>query len=698
MENIVKLRDGLKQITESKETDTLCLPPCVFKHHDLVASLEAAQKVDLKKLINIINLLHFNESCAWVYLVHIQYEEGILVKTSLKPCTGRELTCLWADDVMSKLNLSDFHFQYIVVSDGQSVIFIPGRLLNIDSSGISVSLPDFSFNVSRRKHRRYGCEGLDVDILQHGLSMKGILVDYSAVAFCVRIFPESDSIFTGFNADAPATVNIRKGDKTLFSSPCRHIRHASDVFGRELVFSPEDNKIERFRKAKIRSPRYRLTPPPSIVFRHPLFDATIQREVHDISNSGLSVLEKNEESVLMPGLILPELTIQFSGSTQVRCKAQVIYRKETENGEKILCGLAIVDMNMRDYGTLNQVLSHSKDHFSNVSSFVDMNALWEFFFDSNFIYPEKYQHIHGQKNEYKNTYTKLYQNNPEIAKHFTYEADGRIYGHIAMVRAYDHAWMIHHYAARAMENRLVGFVILREILKYINGAHRLPSASMSYMMTYYRAGNKIVGRLFGGYAEHLNRPSGCSTDPFAYTVYRRDPEADVLPRNWELAPATGIDLWQADNFYKHHSNGLLFDALGLGKETKGAASLESIYHSQGFRRKWHSFSLTCGKKLAALIIVEESDLGFNLSNLLNGFKIIVVDPQRVRWDILTAAMDQLSPFFSTEETPVLVFPYEYMERNDYPVEKQYNLWILDVAAHGNHFLEYMEKHYRIRMD
>lgn len=698
MENIVTLREGLRQICENKDKDALCLPPCVFKHHDLVASLETAKKIELKKLINIINLLHFNETCAWVYLVHTQYEEGILVKTSLKPCSGRELSCLWADGVISRLNLSDFQFQYLVVSDGQSVIFIPGRIMTVDSSGLTLSLPDFSYNVSRRKQRRYSCEGLDVDILQHGLSMKGILVDYSSVAFCVRIFPESADAFTGFNSDAPAIVNIRKGGDTLFSSPCIHIRHASDIFGKELVFSPEDNKIERFRKLKIRSPRYRLSPPPSIVFRHPLFEATIQREIHDISNSGFSVLEKAEESVLMPGLILPDLTVRFSGSVQVLCKAQVIYRKETDNGEKVLCGVAIIDMDMRNYGILNQVLSHSKDPFSNVSSFVDMNALWEFFFDSNFIYPEKYKHIHSKKNEYKNTYTKLYQNNPEIAKHFTYEADGRIYGHIAMVRSYDHAWMIHHYAARAMENRLVGFVILREILKYINGAYRLPSASMSYLMTYYRAENKIVGRLFGGYAEKLNRPIGCSVDPFAYALHRVDPDGAALPRNWELVPATGIDLWQAENFYKHHSNGLFFDAFALGKETKGKGSLENIYESQGFRRKWQSFSLTCGKRIAALIIAEESDLGFNLSNLLNGFKIIVLDQKLVRWDILAAALDQLSPLFSMEEIPVLVFPHEYMKRNDYPVEKQYNLWILDVAAHGNHFLEYMEKHFRIRMD
>ena len=698
MEKFVLLQERSGHVTHVDDSSHLCPPPYVFKHKDLIASLDSAKRVALPKLINTINFLHFSESIVWVYLLHTEYEEGILLRASLKPCTGSELTCNWAENVITKLNLHDFHFQYIILSDGQSIIFIPGRLLRVDLTGLTISLPEVSYNISRRKHRRYDCCDISMEIFQNGIYLKGILVDFTAIAFRVRIFPNSTSSFIGFNAEETATVNLKKRDYIFFSSNCQLIRQSNDIFGREMVFAPTDSKISRFRKAKIRSPRYQLSPPPSIIFNHPFFGARLQREILDISNSGFSVIERDEDSVLMPGMIIPRLKIVFSGSISVECKVQVIYRKTLDDTERIRCGIAILDMDLEDFSTLNQILSQSRDHFSNVSSSVDLNALWEFFFDSNFIYPDKYKFIHNNKQEYKETYKKLYQSKPEIAKHFTYESEGKIYGHIAMVRAYEYSWMIHHYASRAMDRRLVGFVILKEILKYINGAYRLASANMCYLMTYFRASNKIIDRVFGGYSRELNLSKGCSVDAFAYYVHHKSDENAFLPPEWELRRSTQVDLWHVEKFYTHSSNGLYIQSLGLGNGESKSGSLATKYKNHGFKRNLSLFSLTFRKEPAALIAIDQSDIGFNLSNLLNGFKIIILDTEAVKWDILKMVMQNLSRFFDVSDIPALIYPYDYTLTHNCPIEKQYNLWILDVAGYGNDFLSYMEKHFRIRLD
>jgi hypothetical protein len=221
-------------------------------------------------------------------------------------------------------------------------------------------------------------------------------------------------------------------------------------------------KINRFKKKPIRNIRQQLVPSPTVTFDHPLFEKGIQLEVFDISTSGFSVYEKPEEGVLMPGMIIPDLTINYAGVMRMKCSAQVIHRhNEEEKG--IRSGFAILDMDIDTYGRLTHILTSARDPHANISNDVDLDALWEFFFEANFLYPMKYRLIQPYRESFKETYRKLYRENPEIAGHFTYQKNGRIFGHISMVRAYEKAWMIHHHAARNMDNRRAGFIVLKQI-------------------------------------------------------------------------------------------------------------------------------------------------------------------------------------------------------------------------------------------
>ena len=66
-----------------------------------------------------------------------------------------------------------------------------------------------------------------------------------------------------------------------------------------------------------------------------------------------------------------------------------------------------------------------------VTNEVDLDQLWELFFDSDFIYPTKYKQIQKYRKTFQETYRKLYEDASEIAKHFTYQKNGRIYSHIS---------------------------------------------------------------------------------------------------------------------------------------------------------------------------------------------------------------------------------------------------------------------------
>jgi hypothetical protein len=461
-----------------------------------------------------------------------------------------------------------------------------------------------------------------------------------------------------------------------------------------MVLEPKVEKINRFKKKPIRNIRQELVPCPTITFDHPFFQKRIQLEVHDISTSGFSVYEKAGEEVLMPGMIIPELAINYAGFLRMKCTAQVIHRYQ-EEGRGTRCGFAILDMDIDTYNRLTHILTNALDPHAHVSSGVDLEALWEFFFETGFLYPMKYRLIQSYKESFKETYRKLYEENPEIAGHFTYQENGRIYGHISMVRAYERAWMIHHHAGMAMEKKRAGLIVLKQIMHYLSDLCRLPSAKMDYVMSYFRPENKFPNSVFGGFTRALNNPEGCSMDLFCYLPYTSFSLVSRLPHGWSLKECSPPELWQLNHFYSHYSGGLLMEALGLFQgEESGDKYLEEVYSRLGLMRKWRAYSLTHGGDLNAVLIVNQSTLGFNLSELLNSIMILVTNPEALPWNVLSMAIGQLTRTHDMDRVPILFYPLDYVKAKDVPFEKQYHLWILDVH-YGNEYLDYMQKRFRM---
>ena len=219
--------------------------------------------------------------------------------------------------------------------------------------------------------------------------------------------------------------------------------------------------------------------------------------------------------MLFAGLIIPELELHFSHGFSLKCQAQVVYRTcgctNSEGDDVVLCGLTILNMEMNDQISLLSLLQQVENKDSYIDSAVDMDSLWNFFFDTGFIYPSKYAYFQANKEEIKKTYARLYNQNPCIARHFTYQKNGHILGHMAMVRFYDNAWMIHHHAASKSESMKAGMVVLKQISNYINELHHFSSAHLKYVYCYFRPENKFPNRIFGGFAQQLNDQQGSST-------------------------------------------------------------------------------------------------------------------------------------------------------------------------------------------
>ncbi|MDA8126889.1 MAG: hypothetical protein M0009_17095 [Deltaproteobacteria bacterium] len=667
------------------------LPLRLFRHRDLLSAINAAPVIKQRELINTLHYIHFTNGSILVHITDPKYAEDFLIRCRIESCQAKEVRCLWPEGVSAVSDKG--RLLHLIMEDGLSLLLFPILLTGLDEKGFSMALPEAGRLLGKRRIRRHACHDVTAHLMQNGLSAVGELLNFTPQAFQVHITPSHSISFSWVNIDEPFTICFRKGERVIFSGSCRCLRQRANAQGWDLVLEPQRQEIRRFQKRKIRNPRLGVTPRPSAHFNHPLFDKAIHRDIRNLTFSGFSVEEEGTESVLLPGMIIHGLEIRYAGGMKMTCHAQVIYRRPISEG-RVSCGLAILDMDFRNYSRLGHIVVHTTDSRACISNEVEMDALWEFFFSTGFIYPKKYALLQSSKEAFKKTYCRLYRGDPDIATHFTYEENGKIYGHMSIFRAYQRTWMVHHLAARPLQGKRTGLSVIKNTIRFFDGLHRFPSIGINHLIFYYRPENGFPNLFCGGFAKDINNPQICSLDLFAYQNYERSDPSLPLPKEWQLTNLTPGHYAALERFYRTHSGGLLLDVLRLDQTTEGEEPLSMAYQRQGFLRQCSAYALTYQEELKAVLIVNRSDFGFNLSELLNGIKIIVTDSATLPWKILTSALSQLMSAYPTETVPLLIYPAEYPAEQKISIDKRYYLWALDVQ-HGPELMKYSENKSRL---
>jgi hypothetical protein len=584
--------------------------------------------------------------------------------------------------------LSSYKFQEVVIPNGKKLILVKSDEINIDDTGIRLVLPDKCWEVCPRKMRRHSCKGIKVQLIQNSASFDGVLMDFSTASFRVEITANPPQTFQWIDPDIPVDLIFSDENEILYSGECNILKQTGGHETRSYVLEPARYQVQRFKPKEFRSIRQKLIPSPSIIFKHPFTEKMANLKVVDLSGSGFSVEEDRSNAVLLPGIIIPELELNFASNFSVTCKAQAVYRQiigEEKDNNWVKCGIAILDMNIEDHGRLSALLHHAKDDRFYFCNRVDMDALWNFFFDSGFIYPKKYVFLEANKEKIKTIYKKLYTQNQKIARHFIYQDKDRILGHLAMIRFYENTWLIHHHAADRSVSLKAGIAVLEQIGRFINDSHQFYSIRMNYAFCYFRPENRFPNRVFGGVVKSISDPKGCSLDTFAYFHCRKTSNDESgLDQPWGLMETTSEDLLELQNFYEFSSGGIMLDAMELN-DGEAIDELSMKYQQLGLKREKHVFSLKRDGKLKAVAIVNISDVGLNLADLTSNIKIIIVDSSELTKDILYSALSQMSKKFEQDEIPILVYPVSYVESNSIPYEKLYNLWTLNMQYTDQYF-------------
>jgi len=627
-------------------------------------------RVPLKRFFNLVNYHHFLDRTVFLLARDPRTKDEVLIPVHPGPCRGDLLSCTiepglreGAWETVEPVSLVVDTGDILAVADVEAQDTAPG--------GITVRMVRDARLYTNRKTKRHACSNVYAVIAFSGERVEGELREYHPGGLRVSLRGCSAETVERIRRERFVTLNLISAKEKVYAGTVRCTR-AEPEKG-VVVFEPLNAPVRLCRERTHRNVRVNPDPAPRLAFVHPLTGRRVFFDIVDLTTAGFSIVEKNDKALLMTGMTIRCAEIVFPGELALPCSFQVVYAKSLW-GRKTRFGCAITDMTPHTYTRLFNLVTRAIDPHSVVTSRVSLDSLWEFFFQSGFIYPEKYQCISGYKEAFKATYEQLYHDCPDIFASITYQSNDSIYGHVSIIRAYPRTWMVHHLAALPKGAKRTGIFVLQQILNFLDGFHRMPSTNMGHLMFYYRPENKFPNFFFGGVHKEIGDQKVCSIDQFAYILVNIEDRAKTLPQGWEIAPCAGGHLDGMVSAYRRNSSGIMIDAFDLGHE---GHDLWDTYRRLGLTRQCSAFMLVHEGREKAYFLLDRSDRGLNLSDLLNSIKVFIPDPAsgEPTWEILQDAVSILGEAYGSPEVIVQIFPAKYLTQQGVPF-KTYNLWVL----------------------
>ena len=644
------------------------------------------RKIPRSSLINSLNRINFNNGDITLRFKHKKYNNYLSLKVKPQICDDIFLECLWSEPCRMKTRWNLYDLEGFSFTDGLNQIQVNAHLVDHNDQGLIVELPEYSYETRLRAIKRHPCREVSAQISQNGSVVTGSLINFCAESLAVRCHTESTHVNLEIDPEYPANVVLIHKGEFVFSGKCTIVRQEKYVNEPILVFKPEKDNFRWMKTKKTCAERLVLSPLPNLIFHHPLTQKKILLGITDISGLGFSVEEDSENSVLLSGLIIHDLEIELIHGLSIACKAQVLCRIPMEDVVK--CEMMILDMNLQDHIKLSSLTHKAKNRFSHIDcTNIDLDALWDFFFETGFVYPQKYIHIAEQKDKFISIYRKLYHENPEIARHVIYQDKGRIYGHVSMFRFYQKTWLLHHHAAVKSSKHKAGLVVMEHILQYIDELHTLPAAKINYIGCYFRPNNRFANRVFGASSRAMKDLEKSSLDEFAYFYLHQNPVSIPTSNSLNLCETDFEDLEIFKNWYDEISGGLLIRALDLDPQAYSIdGSICGDYLKAGFKRERKIFSLKKDEELLAILIVNISDFGLNMSELTNCIQFFALDQNQINKYAYNFAIARIVQFYENMTVPVLFYPKSFAEKLQLPFEKTYVLALLNLE----YFSEYLD--------
>jgi hypothetical protein len=650
---------------------------------DLSVELGRNQEITQRKLRYLsdrLNFCHFQGQDISIVLKHRIFNRLKVLTSKVFPTAGSEVLCQPQNKGEAIWLLERFQVYKVSIQLKNACLdFFPAYIYE-DSGLIRLGLPEECFEISASEITSRKCTNVQGQIVcDHGLYTV-VPLEFSASKIKVVLPWEEYRILHWTPPKEALWLVLYSEHNTYFSGKCQVQEEQETERGLQILLSFPQEPYARFRPRKFRSQRLQITPPPDIVFSHPLSQESLSFKIHDISGRGFSFLVPEDKNLFFPRLTIPHLEIRFGLYFSVTCTTHLVYC--IEHDAYIRCGACFMDIDLESITKIICHLHQLQDNNAYVmNQYADPEKLWEFFFSTGFIYPQKYYHISNHAQDLKTLYAKLYSGTPSITRHFTYQEHGDILAHISMLRMFDRSWLIHHHAADKASSRLAGVKVLSQISHYVNEVHTFESAKMDYVMCFYRPDNKFPARVFGGVARKLRNRDKCSLDTFAYISSIHGMLPGPTRRKFWIDIAHAEDIKDFLHLYKQISNGLLPHTFNFIESDE----LFQSYASNDLNRSLKTYVLQTENGPAAIVLLLMSDVGLNMSDVTHCMYFFAIQYNEIDKDLINKCVLDILQKENAKDTSLMLFPECLAKHMNIKSEKRYTLWILNLKYLDEYF-------------
>ncbi len=649
--------------------------------------------VSKKFLINKLNYVNFQEKIIFCNFVDRINNNNFSIKIKPEPCIGNYLVGLWPKDADMNTIIDRCGFKELVIPAGTRNIIVEPDIRYINKNGFCLSLPETCALMPAGNYELNNLSLVDIQIDQGDTIISAALVDFTGHTIVVAIDICDVDLFKTIKLDQPIRLTyLREGDE-LFEGRYKVVQYAAGNISMSVVIKPEAHVIPRREPKRHRNHRYNLAPTPEISFRHPFNSGLGIMKIVDVSGSGFSVEAVHGSPLLISGMIINDLELNFAGLLKLNCTVQVVHRtiiKKEGEEDWIKFGFSIIDIPLDDHAILLELLNQVDSSDLKICARVSPDELWDFFFESGFIYQKKYRMFLENKKGIRKTYGKLYMEKATISRHFTCHEQNRLIGHMSTLWFSGDSWLIHHHAALKGQGVKAGLAVLNLLVQYLNNVEWLEKYHMKYLFCYFQPDSVFPNYFFSRFTEELGDPQKSSTDKFAYAYFRKPiNNFEKLINDWALVCADQDDLDILNDYYCKVSNGLLLKVLGIEAIITRPSLLDTTYHKAGFKKEHHLWALKFKGELKAVFVVNLSDFGLNMSDFTNCISMVVVDSDEIDREITDLMLNRLSRYFEQKKFPVLYYPSTFADEKGIEYQRQYKMWAFDLKA-SDEYIDFLE--------
>ncbi len=671
------------------------------EHYFNKKSSEEKEVASKKFLINKLNYVNFQEKIISCNFVDRQNNSKVSVKIKPEPCIGNYLVGLWPKDRDMGDIIDRCGFKQLVVPDGTRNIIVEPDIRYINNNGFCLSLPDTCTLTPSGSYKLNHWSLIDMQIDQGDIKVPAALIDFTEHSIVLAVDMADAEQFKTIDIEKVVRITFLKDGEELFEGRYSIVRYVSGTLYMSVIMKSESNSVPVRVSKRNRNRRYNLTPTPEVSFKHPFNARLSNLKIVDISSSGFSVEAVTGNPQLITGMIIDDLELNFAGLLKLKCQVKVVHQTIIKtSGEDTLLkfGFAIMDISLDDHMVLLELLNQVDNKNLKICARVNPDELWDFFFESGFIYQKKYRMFLENKKGIRRTYGKLYMEKATISRHFTCHEQDQLIGHMSTLWFSKDAWLIHHHAALKGWSVKAGLEVLNLLAQFIINVEWLEKYHMRYLFCYFQPENLFPNYFFSGFTDKLNDPQKSSIDIFAYSYFKKPLHSiGETPVGWTLEKAEQADLDSLQYFYSNVSNGLLIKALGIETIEVKPSLVESTYQKAGLTKEMSLWSLKLKGQLKAVFVLNLSDFGLNMSDLTNCISIIVVDSTDVDKELVDLMLTRLSVYFEQKKFPVLYYPVAFADEKGIEYQKQYKMWALNLEA-SDDYIDFLEEINKMSME